>query len=222
MKPDALTRERGATPPIALPPGLLYLPGYFDVAAQEALAADIGAIVAQAPWFSPKMPRTGRAFSVKMTNCGPLGWVSDQERGYRYQAAHPVTREAWPPIPALALRAWSELASYPAPPQACLVNFYNGAARMGLHQDRDEEDFSAPVISISLGDTCVFRYGGSRRGDPSKKLELRSGDVVALGGPARLLFHGVDKILGGASALLPGGGRINLTLRRVTKAELEL
>lgn len=235
MKPDALTKERNAAPrtnaasavtpgcpPRALAPGLLHLPGYFDVAAQEALAADIAEAVARAPWFSPRMPRTGRPFSVKMTNCGPLGWVSDQDRGYRYQAAHPVTGGAWPPIPALALGAWSELASYPAPPQACLVNFYNGAARMGLHQDRDEEDFSAPVISISLGDTCIFRYGGSRRGDPSKKLELHSGDVVALRGPARLLFHGVDKILGGASALLPGGGRINLTLRRVTKAELEL
>jgi len=152
-----------------------------------------------------------------MTNCGPLGWVSDQDRGYRYQAAHPETGRPWPSIPPRLLDLWRDVAETPNPPQACLVNFYDRRARMGLHQDRDEEDLSAPVVSISLGDSCIFRYGGTRRGDPTKRLTLHSGDIVVLGGGARLCFHGVDKILGGTSPLLPGGGRINLTLRRVTR-----
>ncbi|SFK68596.1 alpha-ketoglutarate-dependent dioxygenase AlkB family protein [Methylocapsa palsarum] len=201
-----------------LAPGLVYAPGFLDAAAQRDMAADIASVVAQAPWFVPRMPRTGRAFSVRMTNCGELGWVSDQAGGYRYQVAHPETGRPWPPIPASVLKVWDELSGHPRPPQACLVNFYDGAARMGAHQDRDEEDFSAPVVSISLGDTCVFRYGGERRRDPSKKLELVSGDVVVLGGASRLIFHGVDKVLGGSSRLAPGGGRINLTLRRVGRA----
>lgn len=206
------------SPRIPLGPGFIHAPGYLDGAAQRAMAAAIAAVVEAAPWFNPRMPRTGRAFSVKMTNCGALGWVSDQAGGYRYQARHPVTAECWPPIPDDVLAVWRELADFPRPPQACLVNFYDCAARMGAHQDRDEEDFSAPVVSISLGDSCVFRYGGASRGDPSRRLTLHSGDVVVLGGPSRLIFHGVDKVLAGTSALLPGGGRINLTLRRVTRA----
>jgi DNA oxidative demethylase len=150
-----------------------------------------------------------------MSNCGELGWVSD-EAGYRYQARHPETGEAWPPIPPILLRAWQELAGYPHSPQACLVNFYAPNARMGLHQDRDEQDFSAPVLSLSLGDTCLFRIGGLRRTDPSRSVELRSGDALLLGGEARLAFHGVDRVLSGTSTLLARGGRINLTLRRVT------
>ncbi|WP_084572831.1 alpha-ketoglutarate-dependent dioxygenase AlkB family protein [Methylocapsa aurea] len=209
---------RAPTEPAAhLPPGLAHFPAYLDAAAQRALADDIAAVIAQAPWFTPRMPRSGRPFSVKMTNCGPLGWVSDQDGGYRYQPTHPVTGQAWPAIPARVLDVWREIAQYPHPPEACLINFYDVSARMGLHQDRDEEEFAAPVVSISLGDACVFRYGGLKRADPASRLRLHSGDVLALGGSARLLFHGVDKILGGASALLPGGGRINLTLRRVTR-----
>jgi DNA oxidative demethylase len=152
-----------------------------------------------------------------MTNCGSLGWVSDRDGGYRYQTRHPETGEAWPPIPQLALSAWKALANYPHPPEACLVNFYDCHARMGLHQDRDEAELVAPVVSISLGESCCSRYGGLRRGDPAKKLELNSGDILVMGGAARLTFHGVDKIYPGSSELLPGGGRINLTLRRVTK-----
>jgi alkylated DNA repair protein (DNA oxidative demethylase) len=208
-----------AQAPVRLAPGLLYLPAHLDAAAQRALADDIAEVVAEAPWLQPRMPRTGRALSVKMTNCGPLGWVSDREGGYRYQARHPETGRPWPPIPPRALNVWREVAGYPHPPQACLVNFYDGAARMGAHQDRDEEDFAAPVVSISLGDACVFRYGGTRRADAAKRLELRSGDVLVLGGAARLCFHGVDRILAGAPAFLPGRGRINLTLRRVTRPE---
>ena len=153
-----------------------------------------------------------------MTNCGPLGWMTD-ERGYRYEATHPVTGAPWPPIPAVLMEAWSDLSGYPRPPQACLVNFYGSGARMGLHQDRDEEDLAAPVVSLSLGDTCLFRIGGTTRRAPTPPFRLASGDAVVLGGEARLAFHGVDRILPGTSRLLAEGGRINLTLRRVTCAE---
>ena len=201
-----------------LAPGLVYLPEFFDRAAQQRLAADLREILRVAPLFTPRMPRTGKAFSVRMTNCGELGWVSDAERGYRYQATHPETGDAWPPIPDLALRAWGETSGYAHPPQACLVNFYDAAARMGLHQDRDETAFEAAVVSISLGDACLFRFGGETRGGKTQSIRLASGDVVVIGGASRLCFHGVDKIMPGTSSLLPGGGRINLTLRRVTPA----
>ena len=154
--------------------------------------------------------------SVRMTNCGPLGWITD-ERGYRYQPHHPETGAPWPPMPRLLLDAWWALAAYPHPPEACLVNLYGPSARMGLHQDRDEQDFAAPVVSLSLGDTCLFRIGGTSRKDPTRSVRLASGDAVVLAGEARLAFHGVDRILPGTSTLLPEGGRINLTLRRVTR-----
>ena len=197
-------------------PGARLTPGYFDRAAQDSVLAAVRAIVRAAPLYTPRMPKTGKPMSVLMTNCGPLGWVTD-ERGYRYQPTHPETGEPWPPIPATVLDAWNELADYADPPEACLVNFYGPAARMGLHQDRDEQDFSAPVVSLSLGDTGLFRIGGLKRSDPTRTLRLASGDALVLGGDARLVFHGVDRILPGTSTLLPEGGRINLTLRRVTK-----
>jgi DNA oxidative demethylase len=161
------------------------------------------------------MPRSGKPLSVRMTNCGPLGWVSD-EAGYRYQPTHPETGRPWPPMPRMLLDAWQDLAGYPHPPEACLVNFYGPTARMGLHQDRDEQDFAAPVLSLSLGDTCLFRVGGLRRNDPTRSVQLKSGDALLLGGDERLAFHGVDRILPGTSTLLAQGGRINLTMRRVT------
>ncbi len=203
-------------PRLSLGPGLIYVPGYLDGAAQDALIAEVARAREVGPWVRPRMPRSGHPFSVLMTNCGPLGWVSDA-RGYRYQALHPETGQPWPEIPKLALRAWQELGAYEHPPEACLVNFYDSSARMGQHQDRDEDDFSAPVVSLSLGDSCVFRYGGTSRRDPTRRLTLQSGDAVVLGGPARQIFHGVDRILAGSSRLLPDGGRINLTLRRVTR-----
>jgi alkylated DNA repair protein (DNA oxidative demethylase) len=205
---------RPTPPPVSS--GLRFIAGFLDRADQEELLAALVDIVRQAPLFTPLMPGTGKPFSVRMTNCGPLGWVSDSG-GYRYQRTHPVTGEPWPPMPALLLRAWASLCDYPAPPQACLVNYYGAAARMGLHQDRDEEDFSAPVVSVSLGATCRFRIGGHARTDPTRSFQLASGDVVVMAGTSRLAFHGVDRILPGTSTLLPDGGRINFTLRRVNR-----
>jgi alkylated DNA repair protein (DNA oxidative demethylase) len=200
----------------AIVQGLKLRPGYLDRAAQEALLAAIRTVIRDAPLFTPLMPRSGKPLSVRMTNCGPLGWVSDRG-GYRYQAVHPETGRPWPPMPDMVLRAWRELADYGPPPEACLINVYAPTARMGLHQDRDEQDFAAPVLSLSLGDTCLFRIGGTGRGDPTRSFRLASGDAVVLGGEARLAFHGVDRIMPGTSTLLAEGGRINLTLRRVSK-----
>jgi DNA oxidative demethylase len=194
-----------------------YFPQRLDEDAQTALLAALRGVIAAAPLFTPTMPRSGKPMSVRMTNCGPLGWVTDKERGYRYQAAHPATGKPWPPIPQMLLDLWEEVADYPFPPQACLVNYYAGGAKMGLHQDKDEEDFAAPVLSVSLGDTGVFRVRGRSRNDPTQKFELKSGDVVVLGGADRLAYHGIDRILAGTSNLLPERGRFNLTLRRVTK-----
>jgi len=194
-----------------------FFPQRLDRAAQGALLTEIRRIIAEAPLFTPTMPRSGNPMSVRMTNCGPLGWVTDKERGYRYQSTHPVTGKPWPPMPQLLLDLWNEVSGYPAPPEACLINYYAGTAKMGLHQDKDEEEFAAPVLSVSLGDTGIFRVGGKSRKDPTQTFELKSGDVVVLGGEDRLAHHGIDRVLPGTSELLPEGGRFNLTLRRVTK-----
>jgi alkylated DNA repair protein (DNA oxidative demethylase) len=201
---------------LSVAPGVTHWPGYLDAGEQAGLVADLRELARQAPFYTPRMPKTGKPFSVRMTNCGALGWVSD-ERGYRYQPLHPETGTPWPPIPSRLLRAWQELAGYPHPPEACLVNFYEPSAKMGLHQDRDEQDFDAPVLSLSLGDTAVFRIGGTSRGGRTVSLKLASGDALAFGGEARLAYHGIDRILAGSSSLLPQLGRINLTLRRVTR-----
>ena len=198
-----------------LAPGLRYFPDHFDRPAQEALVAAIRQVVAEAPLFVPRMPRTGKPMSVRMTNCGPLGWVTDKAGGYRYQPAHPETGRPWPAIPDALLALWNEVSGFEKPPEACLVNFYDPDARMGLHQDRDETDFAAPVVSVSLGDQCLFRVGGVSRSDPTRSFRLSSGDVFVFGGESRLIFHGVDRIYPGTSTLLKNGGRINLTLRRV-------
>jgi alkylated DNA repair protein (DNA oxidative demethylase) len=196
---------------------LEYLPGKIELAEQRGLLGALRTVMAEAPLFTPTMPRSGKPMSVRMTNCGPLGWVTDKERGYRYQATHPVTGKPWPAIPQMLLDLWQEVGRYKAPPEACLVNYYAGSAKMGLHQDKDEQDFGAPVLSVSLGDSAIFRVGGQRRKDPTRALELKSGDVVVLGGADRLAYHGVDRVLPGTRDLLEEGGRFNLTLRRVTK-----
>ncbi|MEG6508202.1 alpha-ketoglutarate-dependent dioxygenase AlkB [Methyloligella sp. 2.7D] len=189
-----------------------------DDNAQRTLLAELRDAVAQAPFYTPTMPRTGKPMSVKMTNCGSLGWLTDKEKGYRYEPVHPVTGKPWPPIPALLLRLWDELSGYPAPPEACLVNYYAKGTKLGLHRDEDEQTFDAPVLSVSLGDTALFRIGGLKRRDPTRRIELKSGDVFLMGGEDRLTYHGIDRIVPGSSSLLPKGGRINLTLRRVTPA----
>ncbi|MGO9699538.1 MAG: alpha-ketoglutarate-dependent dioxygenase AlkB [Xanthobacteraceae bacterium] len=196
--------------------GLRIYPGYLDRDEQADLLAAVCSVFASAPQYTPRMPKSGRPFTVRMSNCGPLGWVSD-ESGYRYQPTHPETGQPWPSMPAALIRIWNELGQYPEPPEACLINCYGPIAKMGLHQDRDEADFDAPVISISLGDCCRFRVGGLKRSAATRAFRLSSGDVLVLGGASRLAFHGVDRIYPGTSSLLAEGGRINLTLRRVTR-----
>ena len=205
----------------AAPEGFRYLPGFLAADAQAALVGELRALAATAPLYRPTMPKSGRPLSVRMTNAGSHGWFSDRE-GYRYVARHPQTGRPWPAVPAALLALWRAVADYPADPQCCLVNVYAGDARMGLHRDADEETFAAPVVSLSLGDSAVFRVGSSERRGPTTSLRLQSGDVVVLAGAARLAYHGIDRVLGGSSRLLEragweGGGRINVTLRRVTR-----
>lgn len=196
-------------------PGLRHHPGFLDEAAQRTLLDALREILADAPLFTPQMPRTGKPFSVRMTNCGPLGWVSDRDGGYRYQPTHPETGRPWPAMPPVVLAAWRDLCGWPGEPEACLVNWYDRQARMGLHQDRDEDARDAPILSLSLGATALFRYGGLSRRDRTRSFKLRSGDALVIGGAARMIFHGVDRIEPAASGLLPDGGRVNLTVRRV-------
>lgn len=192
------------------------MPGFLDRAEQETLLEEIRLQTVEAPLFVPRMPKTGKPMSVRMTNFGALGWLTDQKDGYRYQATHPQTGKPWPVIPSQLLELWDEHADWPDLPEACLVNYYEPSAKMGLHQDRDEQNLVAPVLSVSLGDTCLFRYGGVNRGDPTQSFKLESGDVLVLSGASRMLFHGVDRIYPGTSTLLKREGRINLTLRRVS------
>lgn len=197
--------------------GVSLFPGFLDEAAQRSLVEELRAGAASAPPYRPRMPRSGQPWSITQTNFGPLGWVSD-ERGYRYEPRHPLTGQPWPALPPALLALWDQLADYPAPSECCLVNIYRGVkAKMGLHQDRDEAAMDAPVVSVSLGDACVFRVGGFARRDATKSFRLASGDVLVLGGASRLRFHGVDRLIPGSSQLIEGGGRLNLTLRRVTK-----
>ena len=175
-------------------PGVVYWPELFAPAEQAVLLKDVLARVAEAPFYRPTMPGSGKTLSVEMTNVGPLGWISDQIKGYRYEPSHPVTGVPWPEIPSDLLTLWSDATGYPAPPEACLVNFYSADARMGLHRDQDEEPRNAPVLSVSLGDTALFRFGGPTRRHPTRTLKLASGDVLMFGGPARLMYHGVDRI----------------------------
>lgn len=187
-------------------------PGLLDRPAQEAMLADLRTVVAAAPLFSPLTPY-GRPMTVRMTSAGRYGWFSDR-RGYRYVDQHP-SGTSWPDIPETVLAVWRAVSGTDRLPDCCLLNFYTAGARMGMHQDRDEKDFAFPVVSVSLGDDALFRIGNQTRGGPTESLWLRSGDVMVMGGPARLAYHGVDRIAPGTSTLLPAGGRINLTLRVV-------
>ncbi len=195
-----------------IPDGFRLIPGALEPDEQAQLAARVLALSASAPFYRPATPG-GKAMSVAMTNLGPLGWFTDRA-GYRYVDRHPETGEPWPPMPPMLLDLWRRCAESAVLPDACLVNRYEAGARMGLHRDADEADFSVPVLSISLGDTAIFRMGGLGRTDPTTSFRLASGDVVVLGGQARRAYHGVDRIIPGSSRLIPGGGRINLTMRR--------
>jgi len=201
-----------------LPDGFLYRPEYFSSAEQIALLGAVSqAARGPAPFFQGRMPRTGVPISVVGSNFGPLGWVADI-KGYRYDLVHPKTGKPWPPMPQILLDIWNELTGYPDPPEACLINWYREGNKMGMHVDRDEYDLGAPIVSISLGDPARFRLGGPVRGGKTHSLKVSSGDVVVLAGAARKCYHGVDKIFYGQSTLVPKGGRINLTMRRVNKA----
>lgn len=190
--------------------GFLLWPELLSLEQQKQIVDQVREAVRLAPLYRPVTPG-GRPFSVRMSNWGPLGWVSNKN-GYGYQALHPKTHQPWPKMPELLLDIWRATSNHPRQPDACLINFYDAEARMGLHQDKDEVDFSAPVVSISLGDSAMFRYAPAGDG-PSRTVKLSSGDVCVLGGKARLARHGIDRILDGTSQLLPRGGRINLTLR---------
>lgn len=196
-------------------PGAVLYPEALSHDQQADLVHQIRLALGEAPLFQPVMPRTGKPLSVRMSNCGSLGWVADRA-GYRYQRDHPVTGNPWPPMPDILTALWAALAPDAPEPEACLINWYAPGAKMGLHQDRDEQTFDTPVVSVSLGDDALFRLGGVERGGRTEGFRLTSGDVFVFGGAARLAFHGVTKIFPGTSRLLDAPGRINLTLRRVT------
>ena len=208
-------RQGSVTPPVptAMIGGASLYESWLDRTAQSTLVAELRDLIAGAPLFSP-LTAWGKPMSVKMTSAGRFGWYSDR-KGYRYIDHHP-SGNAWPPIPEAVLAIWRVLCSPDRDPDCCLINWYGPGARMGLHQDKDEADFRWPVLSVSLGDDGLFRIGGTERGGPTQSVWLRSGDVLILGGQARLAYHGVDRIAPGTSTLLEAPGRINLTLRVVT------
>ena len=179
---------------------------------QLRLVKELREVAAQAPVFSPKT-KSGKPMSVRLTAAGDFGWFSDQ-RGYRYVQHHP-SGVNWPAIPDSIMAIWRAVAGAAPNPECCLINFYGEGARMGLHQDRDEANFDWPVVSISLGDDALFRVGGTERGGKTESIWLQSGDVAVMGGPARLNYHGIDRIKFGSSSLLKEGGRLNITLRVV-------
>lgn len=207
-------RELLATHQTPLAPGAVLLHDSLGDAEPAVLAA-LARVAAAAPFRHMTTPG-GHRMSVAMTNCGALGWVTDR-RGYRYEPADPSTGRAWPAMPApfraLAIRCAVSAGFSAFDPDACLINRYEPGARMGLHQDRDEQDMNAPIVSISLGLEARFLFGGSQRADPVRRLALRHGDAVVWGGPARLFFHGIAPLKPGAHPVL-GPARINLTFRR--------
>ena len=192
--------------------GFVLHDGFLDGREQEELLGDIRAVAATAPLVRPMTP-WGKPMSVAMTSAGRLGWITDR-KGYRYEPRHP-NGAPWPPIPESALKIWRAVSGWQGDPDCMLVNFYREGAKMGMHRDADENEWNAPVVSVSLGDPARFRMGGLNRKDPTEAVELNSGDVLVMGGPARLAYHGVDRIRFGVSPLLKEGGRINLTMRVV-------
>lgn len=185
---------------------------FLNTETQQALVDELRDVIAETPMFQPVLAG-GKRMSVRMTSMGTKGWVADA-KGYRYEATHP-NQTAWPAIPGSILSIWNSVSGVDRLPDCCLMNYYAEAAKMGMHQDKDEESFDWPVVSISLGDDALFRMGNTTRGGKTESIWLRSGDVVVMGGAARLAYHGIDRIKFGTSPLLPNGGRLNLTLRVV-------
>ncbi|MCC7410198.1 MAG: DNA oxidative demethylase AlkB [Gammaproteobacteria bacterium] len=198
----------------AIGAGAVVLRG-FAAADAARLVAAVEAVIARAPLRHMLTPG-GQRMSVAMSNCGALGWISDR-RGYRYDAVDPLSGRHWPALPALctslAARAARQAGYAGFAPDACLVNRYEPGTRLSLHQDRNERDFDAPIVSVSLGIAAVFLFGGTERADRPLRVPLRHGDVVVWGGPARLRYHGVLP-LAAAQHPLTGGYRYNLTLRK--------
>lgn len=207
----ALPRN-GAVP---ITDGAVVLQGFVAAAAAARLVDQVNAIAAAAP-FRRMVTPGGKQMSVAMTNCGAAGWVTDR-RGYRYEPVDPQTGRPWPAMPEAFVRLAADAAGVGGfsgfSPDACLINRYEPGARLTLHQDRDERDFSQPIVSVSLGLPAVFLFGGARRTDPRRRIRLESGNVVVWGGPARLAFHGIDPLADGEHPLT-GRCRINLTFRR--------
>lgn len=189
--------------------------GLLDKDQQTDLLNAVQTVADVAPFYRPVTP-SGRPMSVEMTSAGDVGWITDKH-GYRYEPRHPCG-VVWPPIPDVVLAVWHAVSGVTRNPNSCLINRYREGARMGLHQDKDEGDFSWPVVSISLGDSALFRVGGTERKGSTESVWLASGDVVVLAGETRLAYHGIDRVRTGSSTLIPGGGRINLTLRVVEGA----
>ena len=186
----------------------------FAIAEVSTLLAAVHVIAGAAPFRNMVTPG-GQTMSVALTNCGAAGWVSDR-RGYRYQAMDPATGKPWPAMPGsfatLAARAAADAGFAGFTPDACLINRYAPGTRLSLHQDRNERDFSQPIVSVSLGLPAIFLFGGAARGDKAGRFRLESGDVAVWGGATRLAFHGVAPLAGGEHPLT-GACRINLTFR---------
>lgn len=201
---------------VPIAPGAMLLAG-FALPGEGALLAALDEVIARAP-FRHMLTPGGRRMSVGMTNCGALGWVSDPA-GYRYADRDPETGHSWPPLPRpfadLAARAAGRAGFGGFAPDACLVNRYEPGAKLSLHQDKDERDFEAPIVSVSLGLPATFLFGGPRRADPTRRVRLYHGDVVVWGGPSRLHYHGVLPLEPGEHPLL-GRCRVNLTFRRAS------
>lgn len=202
-----------------LQPGLKLYKNYLSLEKQEQLVQIIHNILPEAPFFKAISPRKKPLGSL-MTNMGEFGWYADATDGYKYINHHPNTQKKWPGIPVEIMNIWRKLADYPIDPQCCLINYYNEQnPNLGMHKDLDEQDFKAPVLSISLGNTCSFRYSTSPKSQsPSKTIKLESGTILVMGGESRLIYHSVNKVFFGSNKLLDssfGLGRLNLTLRVV-------
>ena len=203
--------------------GFHHLSGFLNRPAQIAMVAAVRRVIKAAPLYHARMPRSGKELRVAQTNCGPLGWYSDEFKGYRYQPNYPGTEQPWPQFPtellaqlvAIHNRLPAEMAGFV--PEACLINWYTEGDALGLHKDADEPEWNAPIVMFSLGDDALFQIGGLSRDDPKSTIRVRSGDVCIMAGKARQAWHGVSGIVPGSSGRILGDsrGRFSLTVRQV-------